>query len=72
MNSGFSTIPVSQFSYDNGDDYQLQLIEEYILKLKNASNRYEQILNDFEYLLDRPKNMMLRKMSPKDSFYIIS
>ena len=55
MNAGFSTIPVIEHESLSVDDYQLNLIEQYIIRLKLFSeNKNEQILNDFKFLLDKP------------------
>ena len=55
MKAGFSTIPITHFEIYSRDNYQLYLIEQYILRLNMIRDKHTVIKNDFKYLLDEPK-----------------
>ena len=55
MKCGFGTVPIIHFEALSRDDYQLNLVEQYIIRLRHSQNKGKQIIEDFKFLRDKPK-----------------
>lgn len=53
MTQGFCTIPLLQYELFYKDDYQLSLLEHYVLKIRHLKNCKSKLIEDFHYLLSR-------------------
>jgi hypothetical protein len=51
MKGGFLTIPVLPFEYFYRDEFQLCLVEHYILKIRHLKDMKSRIKQDFKFLL---------------------
>ena len=55
LSCGFNTVPIVHFEGLNNDDYQLSLVEQYLLRLKHTNCLFsDKIIKDFQFLLDLP------------------
>ena len=53
---GFLTIPVIQFESFYRDDYQLSLVEHYILKIRHLKDMKKRLRQDFKCLVQKIDN----------------
>ena len=53
MKGGFLTIPVLQFESFYRDEFQLSLVEHYILKIRHLKDMKKRIKLDFKYLVQK-------------------
>ena len=51
IRGGFLTIPVIPYEVFYRDDFQLSLVEHYILKIRHLNNYRGMIRNDFQFLV---------------------
>lgn len=50
---GFFALPVIQFESFYRDDYQLNLVENYLLQIRHLEDMVSRLKYDFEYLVQR-------------------
>ena len=51
INQGFCTVPMIQYESFYRDDFQLNLVENYILKIRHHNNMYQRVVDDFKFLV---------------------
>jgi hypothetical protein len=70
MDNGFCAIPITQFQSFMQNDFQLNLVENYLLKLKYAKDMKIKNMKDFGYLthsaLNKKKSNLCDSMIGKD------
>ena len=78
INQGFATIPIVQYESFYRDDFQLNLIENYIFSVRNQTNVHIQINDDFQFLIQKvgqPQKYIKKKNSIREkmkSFKVVS
>jgi hypothetical protein len=53
INQGFLTVPIIQYEAFYRDDFQLSLVEHYILKIRHHQTMQERVSQDFKFLTQR-------------------
>ena len=53
IQSGISTIPIIQYETFYRDDFQLNLVENYILKLRHYKNLHQKLIQDYKFLVKK-------------------
>ena len=61
MHLGFCGIPITKFNKYDEDDFQLNLLEHYLLKLHLHKNMFGKNLSDFGYMLEKSHIEMHKK-----------
>jgi len=54
IKAGYLTIPVIQFEVSYQEDYQLCLVEHYILKIRHLKDMKKRLREDFKFLVKKP------------------
>ena len=53
IRNGFLVLPVLQYEVFYRDDFQLSLVENYILKIRHLRNMKSRLHNDFKFLMTK-------------------
>jgi hypothetical protein len=66
INQDFLTIPMVKYETFHGDDFQLALVENYMVTLKLSKNVPTKIINDFKFLVQKVDKQILKKNQSSD------